>query len=604
MADQILLLITLPIIVGIVNLFLPVILRKLLNSALLLYLLYPVYQLFSGAEWHYTIMNTSIFSVDKLAVLTLSFIQIISLVVFIFVLKGLDKKVEKLFLVLYPITVGVCNGAVMSVNSWALLIFWGLSGIALFLFGLMGTQKGNSEAAKKTFLLVGGSDVLLILGLVLLRFLEYSNGWQLWDLQMPLQGELAIVAFISLLIASFAKAGVFPFHTWMPDYSESSVTEAVAFLPAALDKLLGIYLLARLVVSVFVLNTTVHLVLMSIGAITIIAAVMMALIQHNGKKLLGYHAVSQVGYMVLGIGGGSVLAFAGGLFHLINNVLYKTGLFLSIGSVEKKTGTADLDEMGGLGSRMFISFLPALVAALSISGIPPFNGFFSKWMIYQGVLEFAKGLSPGYQLWALVCLILAIFGSALTLASFLKFLHTIFLGKIREKYRDIKEAPANQWFATGIIAVLCIGFGLFAVQGPLGRLIYPAMREMGMTLPEWLGSYDPLIILGLTALVFVPGWFFFLLIKNVRYDNIYLGGMKAIEKFRVSGTGWYNEVRNMPPLKGIYTAAELKFFDLYSWLKNIAKAGGKLLSLLHLGQLQFYSFWILLGAMILFWIVK
>ena len=604
MADNILLLITLPIIVGIVNLFLPNILRKMINSILLIFLLYPVYLLYNQTGWQYDFMNTTIFAVDKLSYLTLVFIQLMSLIVFIFMLKGMDKKVEKVFMLLYPITVGVCNAAVMSVNSWALLIFWGLSGISLFLFGLIGNQEGNSESAKKTFLLVGGSDVLLILGLVLLRYLKFSNGWQLWEINMPINGELASVAFIALLIAAFAKAGVFPFHTWMPDYSKNTIVEAVAFLPASLDKLLGIYLLARLVISVFVLTTTMHLILMSIGAFTIIAAVMMALIQHNGKKLLGYHAVSQVGYMVLGIGCGTVLAFAGGLFHLINNVLYKTGLFLSMGSVEKRTGTADLDSMGGLGNKMFLTFLPALVASFSISGLPPFSGFFSKWMIYQGVLEFAKDLPPVMQIWALVCLILAIFGSALTLASFLKFLHTIFLGRSLEKYKDIKEAPANQWIATGIISLLCIGFGLFAVKIPLNLIVYPAIKEMGMAIPVWIGNYDPLLIFSLTAIVFIPGLIFFSLIKNVRYDDIYLGGMKALEKYRVSGTGWYNEIRNMRPLKGIYTAAEFKFFDLYSWLKNIAKGLGKILSLLHTGHLQFYNLWILIGVLVLFWIVK
>lgn len=601
--DNIILLIALPVIVGIVNLILPVILRKILNIGLLIFLLYPVYHLFNNSGWTCEIMGTVVFSVDRLSLMTLVSIQVISLIVFIFLLKSLEKDHEKLFMVYYPLTVAACNAAVMSVNSWALLITWGLSGVFLFLFGLIGKQEGNSESAKKTMLIVGGSDVLLILGLVLLRFLEYSNGWQLWNIGMPVEGELAKVAFVSLMIAAFAKAGVFPFHTWMPDYSKTTLTEAVAFLPAALDKLLGIYLLARLVTSVFIIGITLNLVLMSIGAFTIIAAVMMALIQHNGKKLLGYHAVSQVGYMVLGIGSGSVLAFAGGLFHLLNNVLYKTGLFLSISSVEKRTGTADLDDMGGLGNKMFLTFVPALIASLSISGLPPFNGFFSKWMIYQGVLDFAKGLSPGQQIWALICLILAVFGSALTLASFLKFLHTIFLGKLLEKYKDVKNAPFNQWLSTCIIALLCIGTGLFAVKVPLETLIYPAITELGMELPV-LGLYEPLWIFGLILIVFLPGLLFFHIIKNVRYDEIYLGGQRAVERFRVTGTGWYNEVRNMRPLKGIYTAAEMKVFDIYSWLKNISKALGKILSLMHMGQLQFYNLWIIIGVLVLFWIVK
>ena len=287
MADKIILLIALPLIVGIINLILPVIFRKMVNFALVVFLIYPLYLLYFGNTWSFEFQNIIILSVDRLSMLTLICIQSISLIIFLFLLKSLKKDVEKKFMILFPITIGVCNGAVMSVNSWALLIFWGLSGIMLLLFGLLGNQKNNSESAKKTFLLVGGSDVLLILGLVLLRYLKYSNGWQLWDIKMPVVGELAIASFLCLLIAAFAKAGVFPFHTWMPDYSKNTLVEAVAFLPASLDKLLGIYLFARVVISVFVLPLKIHLILMTIGAFTIIAAVMMALIQHNGKRLLG-----------------------------------------------------------------------------------------------------------------------------------------------------------------------------------------------------------------------------------------------------------------------------------------------------------------------------
>jgi multicomponent Na+:H+ antiporter subunit A len=604
MVDHTFLLIALPVIVGIVNLFLPVVLRKILNSALLVYLLYPVFLLMNNTGWNFELLGTAILAVDKLSVMTLIFIQLLSLIIFIFSLKGVEKTAEKAFMVLYPVTVGVSNGAVMSVNSWSLLIFWGMSGIMLYLFALLGKTKDTSESAKKTFLMVGGSDVLLILGLVLLRYLKYSNGWQLWNIQMPVEGELAMVAFLSLLTASFVKAGVFPFHTWLPDYAKDAPVESAAFLPASIDKLLGIYLLARIVMSVFLISVKIHLWLMTFGAITIIIAVMMALIQHNGRKLLGYHAVSQVGYMVLGICTSSALAIAGGLFHVINHTIYKTGLFLSLGSVEKKTGTNELDDLGGLGNNMFLTFLGALVAAFSISGIPPFSGFFSKWMVYQGVLDFIKELpGAGYQIWGLICLMLAIFGSALTLASFLKFLHTIFLGKVRDKYKNITGAPFNQWLATSIIALFCLGFGLTAVKVPLETIVYPVLTEAGWSVPQWLGNYNPVMVLGLTLMAFLPGLILYQLIKNVRYDEIYLGGMEALEKFRISGTGWYNEIRNMRPLKGIYTAAEFKIFDIYNWLLNISKALGKILSWLHTGQLQFYNLWIIIGVLFLFWMI-
>jgi len=337
---------------------------------------------------------------------------------------------------------------------------------------------------------------------------------------------------------------------------------------------------------------------------TVIFAVMMAMIQHNGRKLLGYHAVSQVGYMIIGIGSGCVLAFAGGLFHLVNHTIYKSNLFLSLGSVEKQTGSNDLDELGGLGKKMPLTFIMAIIGAFSISGIPPFNGFFSKWMIYQGLLEMARDLTPGQQLWLLVCLILAVFGSALTLASFLKFLHAIFLGKRPAKYNRIREAGINQWLATGLLSALCVLFGLFALQIPLQKLIYPVLVESGYPIPEFLGTYNPLLVLGLIAIAFLLGIIVYLFIKNVRFDENYLGGMPALEKYRITGTGFYNEVRNMRPLQQLYNAAEKKYFDIYDLGSRFTFSLSGLFQKGHPGQLQLYVLYILIGVLVFMLLIR
>jgi formate hydrogenlyase subunit 3/multisubunit Na+/H+ antiporter MnhD subunit len=113
----------------------------------------------------------------------------------------------------------------------------------------------------------------------------------------------------------------------------------MAYLPASLDKLLGIYLLARSALNLFVMNTVSNTILLTVGAVTIVLAVMIALVQHDMKRLLGFHAISQVGYMLIGIGTGNAIGIAGGIFHMFNNAVYKSCLFLGAGSVEKKTGT-------------------------------------------------------------------------------------------------------------------------------------------------------------------------------------------------------------------------------------------------------------------------
>jgi multicomponent Na+:H+ antiporter subunit A len=602
------LLVIIPVLIGIVNLILPNLLKKILNLLGLVYLVYLIFNLYTihadGETLQYSLNQLLLFKIDSLALLMLIFIQAMSLLIMIFSLKGLKPEIESSFLLLFPLTVGISNATILSVHSIAFMIFWGISGVLLYLFGLLGDRETTPDTARKTFLMIGGCDVLLILGMVLVRHLAETTSWSLWNLNVAVKGSLAYIAFFSLAIAAFTKAGVFPFHSWMPDYSRDTNVESAALLPASIDKILGIYLLARVVLSLFQAGIGFNLFLMTIGSLSIIAAVMMALIQHNGRKLLGYHAVSQVGYMVLGVGSGSLLAIAGGLFHLINNVIYKTGLFFSLGSVEKRIGTNELDEMGGLGARMPATFSIGLISALAISGIPPLNGFFSKWMIYQGLLKITGGLAVGHQIWLLICLLLAAFGSALTLASFLKFIHTIFLGRRKEEHDTVREAPFNQTLSGGILALACVVLGLFGGYLILDKLIYPVIVNAFGVLPEYLGVYQPKILLMLFALVFLLGYILFLVIKNVRYDEIYLGGMKAVEKFRISGTEFYKEIRDMDPLKTFYDWAEKKVFDIYDIGKAVSVFFGKLFSRLHSGQLNFYSLWIALGVLIFLWILK
>ncbi len=618
--NELLLLVTIPVGIGLINIILPNILKKILTFGGLAYLLSLTIQLYSKANL--SLSYKMIFALDQLSWLTVAFIQLLGLIILIYSLKSMDEVNERSYFVLFPLTLAFCNGAVLSANSIVLMIFWGLSGISLYLFGVMGRSESASQSARKTFLIVGGSDVFLILGFVLLRFINTNSGWALWNSEVSFNANFSYLAFFSILIAAFAKAGGFPLHTWVPDFSKDAPVEGVAFLPASLDKLLGIYLLARMVMSLFILHIYLQMMLLTLGALTVIFAVMMALLQHNGKKLLGYHAVSQVGYMIMGVGlggmlaangqvaAGGIIAFIGGLFHLLNNTIYKTSLFLIMGSVEKKAGTCDLDKLGGLGTKMPITFMFAMISALAISGIPPFNGFYSKWLIYQGIINVLKDLSVGFQIWGLLCLILAIFGSALTLASFMKFLHAIFLGKRQAIHNNITEAPTFQLIANGILAIICVIFGIVAIRIPIMKLINPVLNikpEWSIAAPTLFGTYFPELFSFLVILPFILGLIVFLILikkKRVRMDTNYIGGQEPVEKFRISGTGFYNEIRDMAPLKFFYMWADKKFFDIYDILRGISLFFAKLFKALHTGQLQFYCLWILIGMMVLLKIVK
>jgi formate hydrogenlyase subunit 3/multisubunit Na+/H+ antiporter MnhD subunit len=597
-ANPLVLLVCLPFVAAVLNLALPVVLRKIVTFAVLSFEMALCVRFYAALPPDFAIGGQTFFAVDAMSLFTLFFLQLLALLILIFSLKGVDKEIEKSFFVWYLLTVSFCNGVVVSDFSLSFLIFWGLSGVALYAFALLGRTEDAPQTAKKTFIIIGGSDAFLLMGLALMWQMQPAGQGSLGAFHAPLMGGTATLAFVMLMVAAFAKAGGFPLHTWVPDFSKDAPVEGAALLPASLDKLLGIYLLARLMMHYFTVSIVVNLIVVTLGALTVIIAVMMAMHQHNGRKLLGYHAVSQVGYMIMGVGSGSVLAFAGGLFHLVNHTIYKSNLFLSLGAVEKQTGTNELDELGGLSKVMPFTFLAALVGALSISGIPPFNGFFSKWMIYQGLLERAAGLTAAMQFWLLLCIVLAVFGSALTLASFVKFIYSIFLGKRLKRFENIHEAPINQKASLALLSLLCIGFGLFAVRVPLLRMIYPILQASGYQV-EFLGQYQPLLITVLFLIPFLIGFLFFLSIRKMRYDDLYLGGMAAEERFRFIGTSFYNEIRRMAPLKYFYDAADRKEFDVYDLGSRATFGSAHWLQRLHSGLLPIYVLFILAGLVLL-----
>jgi len=500
-------------------------------------------------------------------------------------------------------TIGFSILAAISNNMVLLLVAWGFLGFTLYMLINISGPKA-AATSKKTFIIIGGSDSLMILGFALMWLI--TSDMSLSNIKIVVDNPQALWAFLLIAIGALTKAGAMPFHSWIPDTAQDAPMPVTAFLPASLDKLLGIYLLARLVLHVFILNALCYTILMVVGAITIIAAVMMALVQHDFKRLLGYHAVSQVGYMVLGIGTGNPIGIAGGLFHMINNAVYKSCLFFTGGNVQHKTKTSDLDSLGGLAKIMPITFFSALIAALSISGVPPFNGFFSKWMVYQGIIE--KGKSGG-TLWVF-CIIAAMFGSGLTLASFIKFIHAIFLGKPKDgqtprlrvgQAGQRNEVPWTMWLPPVILAALCIIFGVFAYLIPLKYLVVPALSER----LEFIGSWPSLratlyliIGLGVGLVIYLLGNF-----KGIRETDPYIGGEEIVKDMRLSGTEFYGTIKELPFLRGIYAKAERKVFDIYDQGKRLVFFFIGIFRYLHNGVLPTYLVWCLLGMLVFFFVI-
>jgi len=319
-------------------------------------------------------------------------------------------------------------------------------------------------------------------------------------------------------------------------------------------------------------------------------------VQHNYKRLLGFHAVSQVGYMIVGFGLGTVIGIAAGLFHMLNNVLYKTGLFLVSGNVEKKTGKNDIDDLGGLSKTMPITFICALVFALSISGIPPFNGFASKWMIYQGIIEFGQGSGIASQWW-IVWLGLAVLGSALTLASFVKFISGLFLGRQKKEFENVKEVNILGWLPISIIAIGCIVFGVFSTKFIVPKLFNPIVGEIKL-----IGIWNSTTVSILVLASIVLGLIIYMIgnIKNFRTEDSFVGGGETMrEDAHFATTGFYETIKNFGFLSTLYEKAEKGWFDIYDISKKIIFWISKGLKGEHTGVLTNYAIWVFAGLIIM-----
>jgi formate hydrogenlyase subunit 3/multisubunit Na+/H+ antiporter MnhD subunit len=560
------------------------------------------------------------FYADSLAGFIVLFNAIFAILIWLYSLRAMSKMPrERVYYLYVALTLSAANGVVLSGNLIFLLLFWNV--LVFSLYGILQVGKVySSPAARKAITIIGVSDYVMMLGIVI--FLVRTG-----NLNFPLENTLLftdvwlVVSYVMILAGVLAKLGTVPLHTWIPEASKVVPASTLAFIPGSLDKLLGFYLLMRISYNIFDITKYVplQLTLMIIGSITIIFMALMALWQKDAQRLLAFSTVSQAGYMVLGVGTGIPIAIAGALFHMLNNVLYKSALFLSTGSVDYRTKTTDLDALGGLGVKMPFTLFTFVVAALALSGVPPLNGFYSKWMIYQGIIE----MSDKINIW-FIFLICAMFGSILTLAYSLKLIHSIFLGERPKELNKVREARFEMVVPALFLALGCIAFGIFAQALPLKHLVLPSL---GYEISE-VGFWSPSLATVLIIVGIIVGIIVYLMgtAMKPRRSRIFVGGeIMEEEAARMTGPNFYSSMNSVEMLKKTYDFGEGGAFDFYNYLRGAANgvailskevidriitslykiigriAGmiGNLTSLLHTGELYTYVGWIFLGGIVI-----
>jgi len=426
-----------------------------------------------------------LFEVDSLSVFMaivtfiLAFVALVYSWSFMKENDGLDKYYT-LVLLLVTSTLGMeLTGDIF--NFFVFLEISCISSCALIAFWV---HKGEALEAAFKYIVISSIGALFVLFAIGIFYAQY-NALNIATLANVIQFTfLDKIALVILVVVFGMKAGLVPMHMWLPDsYGEAPPSVTIVIIGATQASLYGVFRICfTLYGGVFenvVINTTaIGLLIVMLALITILIGVIMALIQTDFRRLIGFVAVAEIGYIFLTLGVGlaalhdpnmvemGTTAMHGGIFHIINDCLDVGLLFLAAGAVYYATKETSLNEMGGLARNMKYTTVFFLIGLLAVSGIPPMNGFSSKLLIYQSTYQ----LNP-------IISIIAILASIMLLAVFVKVFYSAFLGPKISKFEDVKEVPKSMLIGMGVIASIIIIFGLFP-NIVIHYLVEPAVNAL------------------------------------------------------------------------------------------------------------------------------
>ena len=423
--------------------------------------------------------------VDQLSLLIALIVSASTLLSGIYSIKYLsdDDGTEKYY-PLFLLLTGSMMGFVLTgdfFNMFVMLEIMTFAAISLVAFRAHKYQ--SIEAAFKYIVIASIGSSLILLGTVVIYAKFHTlNIAQIGALLAGNNYDPITIFALALLLAGYAvKAFLVPCHTWPPDAHMAAPASISMILSSVMSKT-GVYAIIRIIYTMYQsMNLTPMQNLMIFwGTITMIVGITMAIVQTDFKRMLAFSSVSQIGYIIIGLGLATPLGVTGGIYHLINHAVFKSLLFLCAGAVYFRTHTTNLNEMGGLAKKMPVTTVLFIAGMLSIGGIPPFNGFVSKWLLYQATFE--AGYVP-VTIVALLC-------SVLSLATLLKAMQSIFFGQLPAQYENVKEAPKLMLIPMGVLAVASLVGGIFPtiIDKYLTRPVATAILNSGNYIDAILGT--------------------------------------------------------------------------------------------------------------------
>lgn len=411
---------------------------------------------------------------DSLTALVVLAVNIIGVTALLFAVRYIDSYTGrwKFFTLFMLVLVGL-NGVAISGDMFNLFVFIEISAVASYALVAFGADFDELEAGFKYMVIgeIGGTAILLAIALLYARV--SSLNMAVVSQALAAGGRTPLFWFIvaTFLLGFAIKMAMVPFHAWLPDAHPSAPAPVSALLSGAFIKVLGVYAMCRVLFNVFGLTRAnapqFFNLLIGFGVVSVIVGGLLAYSQKDQKRLLAYSSISQIGYILIGLGIGNYWGIVGALFHVLAHALSKGLLFLTAGSIERQTGTRDLDKLKGLERTMPATAWSYLLGAFSLAGLPPFAGFFSKVLIILGALS-------ARMYW--LAIFAALF-SVVTLGYLVRVANKAIFSRPGVEPTPAKESPATMVVAMLILVALSLAAGI-GFRPLLDWLIGPAAQVL------------------------------------------------------------------------------------------------------------------------------
>jgi len=495
-------------------------------------------------------------------------------------------------------------GIVLAGDLVSFYIFWEVMSWSTFL--LISYNRGPALAAGMKYIIMSTIGSVCFLAGMLSLYVSFDT---LNISQIASVIGSASSGYILFILAAFGiafgiKNAVLPFHTWLPDAHSEAPAPFSAVLSGILIKMgtYGFLLVLYVIVGLKVflgLGSGIfsfHSVLCLLGAVTIIIPTFIAMLQTDAKRLLAWSTVGQAGYIILAIAFGTNLALTGGIFHFFNHALFKALLFFAVGAVEFRTGTRDLDSLGGLAKKMPVVFIGTLVGICALIGVPLTSGFVSKWLIYKTLILKGSGFLAFF----------ALLGTWGTILYSYKLIHNVFLGQLPEKQENVKPAPFSMQLPIIILSAAILLFGILpGIPLKVINAIGTSFGFESLNVSIWgidseTGTLNTINIFSAVLVVAVLVWILFRLgAKSVsvpQEDSYAAGAHTPVDKYHYTAE-FYNPLYRMikPFLRDVID-------EFYYWIASSVRSLASGVRRIYSGDVGYYVMYIILFLSLLIFV--